>query len=423
VGLQRIQELSNLIKKAKGIVGYEFYVQYFEELNSILQKAGNDSHWVKPLSAKVRDVIAYSIPTNWFLDSAISAYRRHFSPGSTDFIDELVAVLKQGRPLPLFWRQIVTEELQRIFTLFDEAISLMVKGANIYLHDVRVLKNFHCSCDALITELETCQENFARFMIVNYPHIEQYADLKKGPLIGRGGFGAVYKSTLRQRPSEFFAIKEIPLADSQVLAVSELHIMMNLNHSNIVKFWGSCLNDNTLYIIMELAEKGDLYNFMKEKMNQGKWTSTLICKIALDIAQGMHHMHQLNLVHRDLKPSNILIDANGVAKISDMGLACSATALKTLCGTAMFAAPEILEGATYTSAVDVYSYSLILYIMFYGKDPFTSEQLPKVWNGWRPTFEATQATQPLVKLIQDCWKHSYSDRPSFGDIVDRLKGL
>ena len=148
----------------------------------------------------------------------------------------------------------------------------------------------------------------------------------------------------------------------------------------------------------------------------------------------MKYLHEHRIIHRDLKPENILIDANYYPRICDFGLSrCfpnsnfqNQLSLTTCIGSPMYMAPELLEGKSYNSSVDVYAFSMLAYEIVSGKEPYfeLGKLLPvqlalKVEKGYRPTLNVGM-TRKMKNLLSRCWSPNEEELPSFDEICKLL---
>ena len=176
-----------------------------------------------------------------------------------------------------------------------------------------------------------------------------------GPQIGKGAFGQVYQATLSTTGSKAvnnmrFAIKII---DKQLVMTNELiqrvknevSIHSTLDHPNILRLFHFFEDDRNVYLVMELAEKGELYKLLKKKMSSGNvpFSEGQAVNYTRDIVNGLVYLHSQGIIHRDLKLSNILLTSEDTAKIADFGLAVRQSnpynEQKTLCGTPNYLPP------------------------------------------------------------------------------------
>ena len=206
-----------------------------------------------------------------------------------------------------------------------------------------------------------------------------------------------------------------------------MNIISQLNHPSIMKFIGfNSLNfkyKRKPTIITEYVSNGSLDKVIElERVGFGitDWNDTKKLINIFGIAKGMSHLHSLNILHRDLKPGNILLNDYSFPKISDFGL--SKPMLKENSqnnsgykGTWAYTAPEVFEGK-YSKAGDVYAFSLIVYEIMTNEIIFKDMNQFQVMIQFRyPIYECYR------KLIADCWNEKPDKRPSFDEIVHRLK--
>jgi polo-like kinase 4 len=198
------------------------------------------------------------------------------------------------------------------------------------------------------TKKEDSTRSYLRFP----DNIESYF---LGPQIGKGAFGQVYQASLsragnRSNNNVKFAIKII---DKQLVMTSELvqrvknevSIHSTLDHPNILRLFHFFEDDRNVYLVMELAEQGELYKILKKKVNfgGGPFDEEQVAKYTRDIVSGLVYLHSQGIIHRDLKLSNILLTSDDTAKIADFGLAVRQSnpynEQKTLCGTPNYLPP------------------------------------------------------------------------------------
>ena len=191
-------------------------------------------------------------------------------------------------------------------------------------------------------------------------------------VLGKGSFGQVL--LMRHRPSKkLVAVKVIDKklgysqAALQVLA-EEINIHKRLVHDNVVKMHAHIEGRRQLYIVMDYASRGTLFQLIRRK---GKLSEKEAFYFFTQVCNAVHFLHKHRLVHRDIKPENLLLAENGRLKLCDFG--CCAECQeerKTFCGTAEYIAPEIIKHQGYRENADVWSLGILLYEMLHGHSPF-----------------------------------------------------
>uniref|UniRef100_A0A6Q2YRS7 non-specific serine/threonine protein kinase n=1 Tax=Esox lucius TaxID=8010 RepID=A0A6Q2YRS7_ESOLU len=205
------------------------------------------------------------------------------------------------------------------------------------------------------------------------PHIGNYRLLKT---IGKGNFAKVKLARHVLTGKEV----RIPYCICSVSKLfREVRIMKLLNHPNIVKLFEVIETEKTLYLIMEYASGGEVFDYlvahgrMKEKEARAKFRQ---------IVSAVQYCHQKCIVHRDLKAENLLLDADMNIKIADFGFSNEFTMgnkLDTFCGSPPYAAPELFQGKKYDGPeVDVWSLGVILYTLVSGSLPFDGQNLKEL---------------------------------------------
>jgi serine/threonine protein kinase len=201
--------------------------------------------------------------------------------------------------------------------------------------------------------------------------------------LGRGGMGAVY---LAERAESDFrklvAVKVVKRGMDTDFVLRrfrhEQRALATLDHPNIARLLdGGATDDGLPYIIMEYVEGRDIDRYCDEH----KLSIEARLRLFLSVCAGVSHAHQSLIIHRDIKPSNILVTSDGTPKLLDFGIAKilnpsladapfehTATALRML--TPEYASPEQVRGERVTTASDVYSLGVLLYLLLAGRRPY-----------------------------------------------------
>ncbi|CAH8328283.1 unnamed protein product [Eruca vesicaria subsp. sativa] len=243
---------------------------------------------------------------------------------------------------------------------------------------------------------------------------------KDSNLVGRGGFGLVYKASLDNHT--LVAVKKIENVSQEAKREfqNEVDLLSKIHHPNIISFLGYTSEIGSSFIVYELMEKGSLDAQLHGPSRGSALTWHMRMKIALDTARGVEYLHERcrpPVIHRDIKSSNILLDSSFNAKISDFGLAVTngmhgKNNIK-LSGTLGYVAPEYLLDGKLTDKSDVYAFGVVLLELLLGRRPV--EKLSSVQCQSLVTWAMPQLTDrsklpkivdPVIKDTMD-HKHLY----------------
>ena len=197
--------------------------------------------------------------------------------------------------------------------------------------------------------------------------------------IGNGGMATVYKA-LDQILNRYVAVKVLReefTTDEEFIKRfnAEAQSAARLTHPNIVSVYDVGQEYNIYYIVMELIQGKSLKQIIEEDGHLSwKWA----VNIAIQIASALEMAHKNNIIHRDIKPHNIMITEDGVAKVTDFGIAkavsnSTITAFGTTLGSVHYFSPEHARGGYTDSKSDLYSLGVVMYEMVTGKVPFDAD--------------------------------------------------
>lgn len=205
---------------------------------------------------------------------------------------------------------------------------------------------------------------------------------------------------------------------------------------------GPAVHDGEVFetwIVLEYCDRGSLAKAIRKGVFMGsnprRPNMRDVLLTALDVGYAVNYLHSVRIIHGDLKAENVLLKSDSsdprsfVCKVGDFGLSrflAEDTHIETFTyGTITHMPPELLKGGVLTPAADMYSFGVLLWELLTGLRPYATKNhgeivLAVVNEGLRPAIP--EFCPPEFKeLLQDCWRHSYQERPGFPEVVDRLK--
>ncbi|XP_075445132.1 serine/threonine-protein kinase H2 [Ascaphus truei] len=233
-------------------------------------------------------------------------------------------------------------------------------------------------------ELQTKKCQVARYRAKFDPRVIARYDIKA--LIGRGSFSRVVRVEHRATRQPY-AIKmiETRAKEGKEVCDSELNILRRVSHHNIIQLIEVFEAHDRVYMVMELATGGELFDRI---ITKGSFTERDATKVLQMVLDGIKYLHGLGITHRDLKPENLLYyhpGADSKILVTDFGLANSGNkggdwSMRTICGTPEYIAPEILLRRPYSNAVDMWALGVITYILLSGSMPFEDENRTRLYR-------------------------------------------
>jgi serine/threonine protein kinase len=247
--------------------------------------------------------------------------------------------------------------------------------------------------------------------------------------LGKGAYGTV---TLVEDPSthDLIALKTFhePFDDITTVFFREIESLISLAHPCVVPIIGyfivtetSCAQVGTQY-----AVNGSLRAALKKRTLDDTGLAIVACGVVV----GMKFIHLHGVLHRDLKPENVLLDDRCYAQIGDLGSSRLGDLNLTLTrgvGDPYYKAPEMYEDDDYTSAIDVYSFAIMLYEMLVGEYIFPlpiaeTALMKKVVTGVRPQLPVTM-NDTVAGIIKRCWSVDAKDRDTFEQIWSHFERI
>ena len=217
------------------------------------------------------------------------------------------------------------------------------------------------------------------------PKISDFNIVKE---LGAGSFGHVYLVT-HKKTKVNYAIKAIDKRNKSNIEEKpyfrrEVEIMYKIHHPNVVKLFGHFEDNHYCYFIMEYISKGNVYNLLT--LNKKKQLATkVVASIIKDVISATYFLHNMNppIIHRDIKPENVLLNDGIVAKLTDFGWSNyieEEKERKTVCGTPIYLAPEIIKEKGHDEKVDIWCIGVLLFELMTGSIPFQGKDIESLKN-------------------------------------------
>jgi len=247
--------------------------------------------------------------------------------------------------------------------------------------------------------------------------------------IGRGSYGGVYR-VLSLVTNNEYAMKKINMKHvklkHQKEALKEVQILKKVRNPYIIRYYTSFVEDEFLYIIMELAEGGDLAALIKQNKERRKYFSEKqIWDFAWELCHAIDYLHNNNIIHRDIKTLNIFITKDNHIKLGDLGVSkivSSAASLQgTRVGTPLYLSPELVKQLPYDFKVDIWALGCVIYHLAALEPPFMGDNL--ITLGYNIVHKNPKAlpdsyTNKLTMLINKFLEKNPSSRPKISDMWD-----
>ncbi|KAM3197461.1 hypothetical protein ACQJBY_072871 [Aegilops geniculata] len=291
---------------------------------------------------------------------------------------------------------------------------------------------------------------------ISFPFLRDTTnDFSEERVIGQGGYGIVYKGVHRDGPAiavrKLYSIREI---DDEQLQKEFTGLKM-LNHPNIVRLLGYCYEQEQFLIpykeknifaprkirllCFEYMKNGSLDQYIKDASSGLSWHGRY--QIIKGISEGLRYLHeglQTPIIHMNLKPSNILLDHNMMPKIADFGLRRLVGEGNARCmGTIAYMSPEFIERQVISHKCDIYSLGVIIIKLITGErlysghfDMSSDRFIELAHEEWRERLQKTlngmslegysQQIKKCLEIALKCVELDRHERPSIGDIIDRL---
>ncbi|XP_050366618.1 cysteine-rich receptor-like protein kinase 44 [Argentina anserina] len=267
--------------------------------------------------------------------------------------------------------------------------------------------------------------------------------------LGRGGFGTVYRGILPD--DKDIAVKRLSRNSAQgdLEFKTEVSLLARLQHKNLVRLLGFCLEQNEKILVYEFVPNASLDQFIFDEVRRTHLDWDIRYKIIVGIGRGLLYLHEdsrLKIIHRDLKASNILLDADMNPKIADFGMARlfdldqSQAETTRVVGTYGYMAPEYVMHGRFSVKSDVFSFGVLILEIVSGKKNSSfrnrgnmEDLLSYAWKNWKadtasdiidPILSSGSRTEMMrcIHIGLLCVQQNISDRPSMTSVILMLTG-
>uniref|UniRef100_M4AWC9 NIMA related kinase 10 n=1 Tax=Xiphophorus maculatus TaxID=8083 RepID=M4AWC9_XIPMA len=313
-----------------------------------------------------------------------------------------------------------------------------------YVRDLTAYEELQTKVSLYTEEELSCLRENIESLNQNRPPLRVIGGYSILDHLGSGAFGSVFK-VQKQTGQNFLALKEVNLhnpvfgkdkksRDSNVeKIIFELTVIREqMTHPNIVKYYKTFLEDDKLYIVMELIEGVPLaehFNSLRDK--QQKFTEDRIWNIFIQMCLALRYLHkEKRIVHRDLSPSNIMLGENNKVTITDFGLAKQKqenSELTSVVGTILYSCPEVVQNKPYGDKADIWALGCILYQMATLQPPFYSSNMlslaSMIVEGVYEPVEEGAFSDRLTDMIRWCLSSDPEQRPDIVAVSSRISDL
>ncbi|WOK95569.1 wall-associated receptor kinase 3 [Canna indica] len=276
------------------------------------------------------------------------------------------------------------------------------------------------------------------------------SDFDEDNVLGRGGHGKVYKGILED--NRVVAIKKTLLTNDESQKegsvqirqkeefLNEINILSQINHKNVVRLFGCCLEEDIPILVYEFVSNGTLSEFIDDMHSNPLISLDDRLRIAAEAAEALAYLHSSTshtIIHGDVKPSNILLDDNLMAKVSDFGasklmLTDQTRTASIVQGTVGYVDPVFIETGCLTKKTDVYSYGVVLLELITKKassndgsearslESMSKQDILDILDEQIVEEGGLVLLEKIVKLVMKCISRQKDERPTMKRVAEKL---
>lgn len=314
-------------------------------------------------------------------------------------------------------------------------------------------KKFFKKNGGLLLKQQVCssKDNVEKTTICSLKELEKATDrFNVNRILGKGGQGTVYKGMLAD--GRIVAVKKSEKVDQTRVEqfINEVVILSQINHRNVVKLLGCCLETDVPLLVYEFIPNGTLFHYLHHPTEEFQLSWKMRLQIAIEVAGALSYLHSaasIPIYHRDIKSTNILLDEKYRSKVSDFGTSRSIpldhTHLTTrVLGTFGYLDPEYFQSSQFTEKSDVYSFGVVLVELLTGQQPLSSASLrdgvglaahfimsveeDKLFDVLDPRI-VEQCDQEEVMVVASvakrCLNLNGKQRPTMKEVIMELEGI
>ncbi|KAK6644096.1 hypothetical protein RUM43_000362 [Polyplax serrata] len=293
----------------------------------------------------------------------------------------------------------------------------------------QLVEHYEQDADGLCTQLTKCLPKKGKqdFCVATKDFADagwmiQTSELELRESIGKGEFGDVLLGVYRGNKVAVKTLKDSSEAAQKLL--TEALLMTSLRHENLVEMLGLVFSSNHIYLVTEYMSKGSLVDYLRSRGRLHVTRNDQI-NFAFDTCSGMEYLESRKVVHRDLAARNVLISEEGVAKVSDFGLAREENfTIDAGKLPIKWTAPEALRQGLFSNKSDMWSFGILLWEIYsFGRVPYPripqADVVKHVEKGYK--MEAPEGCpQEVYEIMRQTWDLQPEKRPSFKEVKTKL---